>query len=374
MSDAISPVELREAVRPVLTNLRQDTWPIPEEQGRGFDAGLWSQGTELGWFQLAVPEDADGLGLGIEHLAVLHEELGRALGSVPFLSTVLATQAIVDKLATKDAAALIERIVAGELRAAVALPQTHGSLDRDGSGKLAGRVRDVLFADVADTLVLPVANGAALAIVRVDAAGVSVEKRSLVDLTRSMGDVVVSDLDLLDCTVIDMEPADWDRLLDHAAIALAAESVGAAQAIFEVTLAYLNTREQFGRLIGSFQALKHRMADWKCRLEVAAALVRSAPALAGAVEGSAAASGAKAYCCDTFAGVAADAIQLHGGIGFTWEHPCHLFLKRAKLNQQLFGGSAFHKDRVARLALARLVPTSEKVAGTIGAANLTRQL
>jgi alkylation response protein AidB-like acyl-CoA dehydrogenase len=361
MSDAISPLELREAVRPVLTDLRHDTWPIPEEQGRGVDAELWAQAAELGWLQLAIPEAADGLGLGIEHMAVLHEELGRALGSVPFLPTVLATQVIANKLEGESATVLLERIGSGEMKAAVALPQTHASLQRAPDGTLSGRVPDVLFADVADTLLLPVADGAALAIVPVGAAGVTIEKRALVDLTRSSADVVVDGLDPANWTVIEMEPTDWDRLLDHAALALAAEAVGAAQAIFEVTLTYLNTREQFGRLIGSFQALKHRMADWKCRLEVAAALVRSAPALVAAdgAEVSAAASGAKAYCCDTFAGFAADAIQLHGGIGFTWEHPCHLFLKRAKLGQQLFGSSAFHKDRVAGLAFARSAPTSD---------------
>jgi alkylation response protein AidB-like acyl-CoA dehydrogenase len=361
MSDAISPLELRDAVRPVLTDLRQDSWPIPEEQGRGFDAPLWSQAVALGWFQLAVPEEADGLGLGVAHLAVLHEELGRALGSVPFLPAVLATQVVVEKLGPATGRELLDRIASGDMRAAIALPQTHSSLRRDGD-RLSGRVADVLFGDVADTLLLPVDDGAALAIVPAGAVGVSIAKRALVDLTRSNADVIVSGLDRAACTIIEMAADDWERLLDHAAIALAAEAVGAAQAIFDVTLAYLNTREQFGRLIGSFQALKHRMADWKCRLEVASALVRSGPALVAAGD-SAAASGAKAYCCDTFAGFAADAIQLHGGIGFTWEHPCHLFLKRAKLNQQLFGSSAFHKDRVAGLALAHAVPTSDQPGG-----------
>ena len=354
MSDMIEPEELRDAVRPVLTDLRDNTWPVPGEDGRGMDEALWQQCAELGWLQLSIPEDRDGLGLGIAHLRVVYEEMGRSLGSVPYLSTMLAVEALSKAGAQPGVAAHLEAIAAGKCRAAVALADTHASLEVSGEGKLSGRVADVLFADVADILLLPVRNNGqhGLAILPAGNPAVEIRKRGLIDLTRSSADVAVSPVDAGDLDIIELDAGMWAGLLDHAAVGLACDSTGATEALFDLTLEYLNTREQFGRLIGSFQALKHRAADWKCRAEVAAALARQAAMRVNAkdAEASATASGAKFNACDLFAAFSGDAIQLHGGIGFTWEHPCHLFLKRAKLNQQLFGNSTFHKERVARLA------------------------
>ena len=142
-----------------------------------------------------------------------------------------------------------------------------------------------------------------------------------------------------------------ERLMDHAALALAADSIGGAAAIFDITLEYLKTRRQFDRPIGSFQALKHRCATLRIRQRAAeASLLRAREASTGGIERpSTAASIAKFEACDAYLAIAAQAIQLHGGIGFTWEHSCHLFLKRAKLNQVMFGSSGWHQDRVASL-------------------------
>ena len=147
---------------------------------------------------------------------------------------------------------------------------------------------------------------------------------------------------------------------------LACDAVGGAAALLELTVDYLKVREQFGRPIGSFQALKHRAADWKVKIEATAALARHAGALlsAGSADASAAASSAKAYAVDTYAAFCGDAVQLHGGMGFTWEHPCHVFLKRAKLSQQLYGSSTAHKERAARFAFDQIEEDSLAQAGT----------
>ena len=361
MSDTIDPVELRDAVRPVLTDLRADSWRIPGEDGRGFDTALWQQCAELGWLQLAVPEAQGGLGLGLAHLAILYEELGRALGSVPFLDTMLAVEAITAGNAGKSGEEILGAISAGECRAAIALPQVHEVLESDGK-HLSGRVDNVLFGDNADIVLLPFveAGKRALAIIPGDVDGLTRSKRNLVDLTRSAADLTADEIDIAKCTVLSLDNGAWASLLDHAAVGIACDATGAAEADFEITLEYLKTREQFGRLIGSFQALKHRAADWKCRFETASALTRQAARLTSQDKGaSASASGAKAVACDMFAGLSADAIQLHGGIGFTWEHPCHLFLKRAKLNQQLFGDRIFHQERLAELAFGPVLQAAE---------------
>jgi alkylation response protein AidB-like acyl-CoA dehydrogenase len=141
-----------------------------------------------------------------------------------------------------------------------------------------------------------------------------------------------------------------NRLIDHAALALACESNGAAQTIFDKTIEYMKTRTQFDKPIGSFQGLKHRVATHKVKMEASKAATRAAVQhVVTNDEGSKWASIAKFSACDTYEAVAYDAVQLHGGIGYTWEHDCHLFLKRAKLNQQLFGDTQWHRDRTATL-------------------------
>lgn len=358
MSDTIEIEELRDSVRQVLVDHRGDTWSIPDEGGRGLDRALWEQMAQLGWLALAVPEDRGGLGLGMAHLAVLYEELGRELASVPVLPTLMVAQAIAAH--GSGAETLLAAIADGSSLAAIALPGSHGLLSRGTDGTVSGTLRHVLFADVADLLAVPVdVDGhSVLALVPAATSGVTVTGRQLVDLTRSSADVAFDGVRIEDCTMLPLAAADWAGLEDHAAIGIASDAVGASAAIFEMTLDYLKTREQFGRAIGSFQALKARMADWKARAEAMTALVRHAAAgiAAQRPDASAAAAGARAYAAQVGAALAGDAIQLHGGIGFTWEHPCHLFLKRAKLNEQLFGSPTYHKERVAWLAFADHAP------------------
>lgn len=356
MSDGLDIGELRQAIREVLADRSGGVIAIPEDEGRGLDRALWSEMAGLGWLALPIAEDFGGLGLGLPHLAVLYEELGRELASVPILPTMLAAAAIGTHGSAEQQARWLPAMATGECLAAIALPGAEAPVRRDGA-TLLGVVDHVSFANVADLLLVPVAgaDGAqSLALIARDAPGLGVTPRPLVDLTRSMGRIT---LDGVPAEAVDwLEPGDagWAALLDHAALGLACDAIGGSDELLERTNEYLKIREQFGRPIGSFQALKHRMADWKVRIEAVRTLVRQAALVVdgGQADASQRASGAKSYACDVYAGFAADAVQLHGGIGFTWEHPCHLFLKRAKLSQQLFGNGKFHKDRVATLAFA----------------------
>ena len=356
MSDGLDIGELRQAIREVLADRAGGVIAIPEDEGRGLDRALWQEMAGLGWLALPIGEAFGGLGLGLAHLAVLYEELGRELASVPALPTMMAAAAISRHGSGDQQARWLPAIAGGECLAAIALPGEDAPVRRSGAA-LSGVVDHVSFADVADVLLVPVVgpDGAiSLALIARDAPGVTVTARPLVDLTRSMAQIV---LDGVPAEAVDwLEPgeAGWTALLDHAALGLACDAIGGSDALFERTNEYLKLREQFGRPIGSFQALKHRMADWTVRIAAARALVRQAATVIGSAQAgsSETASGTKAYACDIYAGFAADAVQLHGGIGFTWDHPCHWFLKRAKLSQQMFGNSKFHKERVAALAFA----------------------
>ena len=351
MSDMLGLDELREAVRGVLADRAPDTIHIPDESGRGLDRKLWKDMAALGWLGLAVPEEYGGLGLGVAHLSVLYEELGAHLASVPILETMIAVTVLTRHGDAEARARWLPAIVAGECLAAVAMPDEGGFLSIGPGNRIAGVLDHIAFADVATLLLVPVrsAGGTALALLPADLAGLTVTARPVVDLTRSLARI---DVNSVVPSMLSLAPADWDVMVDHAAMGIACDAVGGAAALLELTIKYLNVREQFGRPIGSFQALKHRAADWKVKIDATTALARHAAALIGARDpgGSATASEAKAYAVDTYAAFAGDAVQLHGGIGFTWEHPCHLFLKRAKLSQQLYGNSIAHKDRAARCA------------------------
>ncbi|MBL8546426.1 MAG: acyl-CoA/acyl-ACP dehydrogenase [Hyphomonadaceae bacterium] len=349
MDEALDLLELRNAIRGAL-NDRAIT--IPGEQGRPVDRELWSDMAALGWLGLGVSADDGGLGQGYAHLAVLHEELGRITASAPTLTTLTAASLIAahgSSVLRKD---VLPDIVSGALTASVADPLRTKVSMRDG--RISGMVEDVLFAADVDLLLAPTEAG--FVVIRTAQEGVKVTSQAIVDLTRRVARVQLDAVSVSKDSAIGLNAAGRANVEDQLAVAVACDAVGGAQAIFERTIDYLGIREQFGRPIGSFQALKHRAAHWKVQLEAAAALVRQAALAVGAKESaSALASSAKFYACDLYAAVAEDAIQLHGGIGFTWEHPCHLYLKRAKFNQVLFGSSTAHKERIARLAFTESV-------------------
>jgi alkylation response protein AidB-like acyl-CoA dehydrogenase len=331
---------LRDAVRTLLAK-RSDSAAVRRaaEQAHGYDAELWQVLCEqIGVAGLAVPERFGGLGAGRREVQLVMEELGRALTPSPLLGSVVATALLVG-LDDEDAAArLLPRLAAGTV-AAVAWADESGDWGRGAfavaDGRLDGTAHYVLDGDTAEIL-LAVADGA---VYEVDPAAALRARTPTMDVTRRLASVRLSD-----APARRLGPADAAAALagavDEAVVALAGEQVGAAAAAFEMTVEYAKVRHQFGRPIGSFQALKHRMADLHVLLEAA----RSAAYAAAA--GAVLPSVAKAYCSEAFHTIAAETIQLHGGIAITWEHDAHLYFKRAHASAQLFGAPAAHLARL----------------------------
>ncbi|MBA2945731.1 acyl-CoA dehydrogenase family protein [Streptomyces himalayensis] len=357
--------ELRRTVRAFLA----DTSPENEvrrlmETPEGFDRALWRRmGTELGLQGLAVPEEYGGAGCGPVEVGVVMEEMGRALLCAPFLSSaVLATTTLLrcdDEDARKR---LLPGLASGELVATLALTEDSARWDAEavqltaresaGCWLLTGHKTFVLDGATAD-VVLTVArtrDGIGVFWVDGDAAGLTREPLPTMDPTRRQARLDYHDVR---ATRLRTHGDGWDlvsEVLDRAAVALAAEQVGVASRALDMAVEYAKVRHQFGRAIGSFQAVKHLLAD--VLLEVESARAAAHYALLAA-EGDdrelpAVASLAKAFCSDACVQAAAENIQVHGGIGFTWEHPAHLYLKRAKTSQLLFGDPAYHRERLAQ--------------------------
>ena len=340
---------------------------------RGYDPATWAQlSEELAWTALTIPERYGGLGLSYLDLYPLMEEIGRALLCAPFLSTVgLGANALMIGGSEAQKELYLPGIAAGETRATLAFAETNGRMDaagveasyvRNGAGYLlSGAKTYVLDGHTADLLIVaarserstgPGADGVSVFLVPDDADGVKRKWLPTMDQTRRLASVELQDVTVPDDALLGDEGRGWrlcERTLDLARIALAAEQVGAAEMCLEMSVEYAKVRKQFGRPIGSFQAIKHKCADMLTLVESARSAAFYASALAtqdgeGLEE---AASSAKAYCSDAFFHCAAEMIQIHGGIGFTWEHPAHLYFKRAKATENLFGGPTFHRERVA---------------------------
>ena len=319
---------LRDAVRNLLAK-RSDSAAVRRavEQPKGYDEDLWQQLCEqIGVAALGIPETFGGAGAGRAETGVVLAELGRALTPAPMLgSAVLAAQFL---LALGDQAGcerLLPRIAAGAV-AAVA------PVDEDGTA------RYVLDGDTAEILLVVDGKSAA----EVEPNAVARTHTPAMDPTRRLAQVTPGDAARTALT--GDAAAALSQARDEACIALAAEQVGAAARIFELTVEYTKVRHQFGRPIGSFQALKHRMADLHVLLE--AARSASSAAVAGALLPSV----AKAYCSEAFQTIAGEAIQLHGGIAITWEHDAHLYFKRAHGSAMLFGAPDEHLATLASAA------------------------
>jgi alkylation response protein AidB-like acyl-CoA dehydrogenase len=332
---------LQDAVRTLLAK-RSDSAAVRRavREPRGYDATLWKVLCEqIGVAALAVPERFDGVGAGLRELQLVTEELGRTLTPAPMLGSAVLAATLLTELAD-DAVGerLLPRVAEGEI-AAVAWADSagrwaDGAVDADGDS-LTGDAHFVLDGDVADVL-LVVADGA---VYEVDPSQAERVHTPTMDLTRRLAVVRFDGVAGIRIGPADARPA-LHAALDRAVVALAAEQVGAAAAILEMTVAYTKVRHQFGRPIGSFQALKHRMADLHVLLEAA----RSAAYAAG--NGTLHPSAAKAYCSEAFQTIAGEAIQLHGGIAITWEHDAHLYFKRAHGSAALFGAPRDHLRRL----------------------------
>jgi alkylation response protein AidB-like acyl-CoA dehydrogenase len=335
----------------------------------GYETALWQQiSGELGWCGLAIPESFGGAGLGWVELCILQEEQGRRLAASPFFATVALGAALVRECASAaQQAELLTHIAGGGLRLACALggpdgrPAPQGvtvSLASGPEGLVLSGVSDfVIHADSADLLlVLARGDGAqelSLVMLPPTSQGVRREPHVMLDLTRPMSRVTFTNVRLGADALLGERgtaAAGIGRALDLARVALASEALGGAERVLEMTTEYAKQRLQFGRAIGSFQALKHRLADMMIEVEAA----RSAAWYAACVADESpqelpeAAAIAKSYCCDAFYNCAAGAIQLHGGIGFTWEHDAHLYFKRARASATLLGSPAWQREQLLR--------------------------
>lgn len=321
---------------------------FPADQLKPAREASWPLIAEMGWLLLPLPEDAGGLGLGRDASAAIHYELGRVLSTAPLLPALLAVQALGASETLADKAGWIERACGGELITASLLP---GGVSAHSDGALAGRLAAVPDADMAGH-VLVLAPGLA-ALVALDAPGVSVSERKLWDESRRLFDVSLDGARIDPALVLAKgEAADAlaGRLQGDLLLALAADALGGATAALDMSIEYLKTRKQFGRPLAMFQALKHRAADLKAQVIAAEALLwsRALDDAATTIDLGA----LKALACDVYRMVVEEAIQFHGGIGLTEEHPCHLFMKRAMLNLQLGGGTDHWREQAGRQALA----------------------
>ena len=327
----------------------------------GNPADLWKAVGEQGWLAVLVPEEHDGLGLGLLDAQVVARAFGAGAVPGPWLATVLAGEAIRLAGSAEQAARLLPRIAAGETVATVALRATGASYGVTGvgvtataDGVLTGSASPVEYPQVAETIVVAAtepAGGVGLYLVTPGAVGVGVTAKTSYDGTTRLGAVT------LDGAVGERLPgssvAVFTELVDRGAVLTAADLVGLSREALRRTVEYDKTRTQFGRPVGSFQALKHHLADLHLAVTMAEhAVLYAAHAVDEGLAGAAlAVSVAKSKAGDTAHDVTAAMIQYHGGIGYTWEHEAHFFYKRAKRECYAFGDAAAHRERVAALTI-----------------------
>ncbi len=353
--------ELRKTVRAFLDSKSSEAEVRRlMETEEGYDTAVWKQmGEQLGLQGLAIPEEYGGSGYSWIELGIILEEQGRRLLAAPYFSTVvLAASAL---LQSGDDAAKKEHlpgIASGETIATLAFTESNGRWDEEGitlsakGGKLNGEKMFVLDGHIANLIIVAAKGdkGTSLYAVQGDAAGLTKTALSTMDQTRKQAKLEFKDVE---GKLIGTEGQGWtvlEKVLDLAAVGLAAEQVGGAQFVLEMAVQYAKDRIQFGRPIGSFQAIKHKCADMLLEVESAKSAAYYAAWCAAEMndELPSVASLAKAYCSEAYFHAAAENIQIHGGIGFTWEHPAHLYFKRAKSSELLFGDPTYHRELLAQ--------------------------
>lgn len=365
----LSSISTSEAVR-----LAMDT-------ERGFDALLWEQiGTEMGWPLTHIPEEYDGLGLGFVELCILHEKMGQNLLCAPFFSTVAqgvnallvagtTEQKQAGLLAIAEGAARYAFAYSGGTRKVACDSVTASYTLTDEGAVLNGQYHYVIDGHTADFLVVAARqhgsvgdDAIALFTLPVDHPGISRRWTPSMDQTRKLASIELTDVTLNTSAIMRDAGNAGPHLNDILAlsnICLAAEQLGVAEKSLILTVEYIKERTQFGRVVGSFQAMKHKAADMMTKVEAARSAVYYAACIADEFvqnrplgqELQEAASIAKAYCCDAAFFNAGTAMQMHGGVGFTWEYDVHLYFKRAKAAQLSFGDSAWHKEKLAQILL-----------------------
>jgi len=334
---------------------------------------FWRQLADNGWLGITYPEDAGGSGLGLVDLVVLMEEIGRAVMPGPYPATVLlGGGAIAAAGSAEQRREWLPRIVAGEVKATLAVTEPNPRWDaagitataREARGgfALSGTKMFVPDAHLADVLVVAarsrdgstMEDGVSLFLVPKDMPGLSVRRLPSIDETRKLCEVTLDNVPVPGTALLGELHQGWaplQRVIDRAAVALSAEICGAAQRVLEMTVEYAKLRVAFGKPIGSYQGVKHKCADMLVEIENAKSLTYYAAWAVdeGAADAPLAVSMAKAAASDAGRKVCAAGIQLHGGIGMTWEHDLQLYLKRAKADEVAFGDASWHRERVAQL-------------------------
>jgi alkylation response protein AidB-like acyl-CoA dehydrogenase len=352
---------LRKSAREVLSE-RSTTGVVRAvmDSDTGFDEGLWSTIAELGWLGVAIPETEGGLGLGWIEQCILLEEAGRAILPSPYVSTVaLALPVVLLAEPSAERSRLLAGIAEGSLRVTLAALEEDGTWDVTSAGTTAAKDGDaysitgtkafVPDAHAAHELLVVAKTSAGYAIFSVPASEATVTQLPTLDSTRRLGEVV---LDGARGNLVATGAADvLRRALDRAAVAFAAEETGIAQQAMDLTVAYAKEREQFGKKIGTFQAVSHRLAEMLLLTESARSSVYYAAWALEEGTPDAPLASATARVAGIQAGrfATAEGIQLHGGIGFTWEHDMHLYYKRAKWDELYLGDEGIWRDRVADL-------------------------
>ncbi len=359
--------ELRRYARQWLDeNCPLGTVRLLMDTDRGYDPEHWAAIAEMGWLGMAIPSEWGGAGFTFLELFVLLEEQGRSLFCTPFLSTVVMAAGVIEEAGDdQQKREILSAIAAGELVATVAFTEPNGRWEAEGIAAeahprpgggwtLNGTKSFVLDGHIADLAVVAARTdrGVSLFLVPTGIDGLARGRLETMDQTRKQAEIKLADVQLASDALLGTEGAGWpilERMMQRAVVALSAEQVGGAQACLEMAVSYAKVRKQFGRPIGSFQAIKHKCADMLAQVESA----RSAAYYAGwAVsedneERPLMASLAKSYCSEAYFFAAAENIQIHGGIGFTWEHDAHLYFKRAKSSELLLGDPSFHREKIA---------------------------
>jgi alkylation response protein AidB-like acyl-CoA dehydrogenase len=339
------------------------------EDERGYSEELWKRMADLGWMGLIYPEEFGGAGLTMVDLVVILEEMGRAALPGPFFSTVcLGGLAILEAANQEQKQKFLPGLAAGNTKATLAVLEEEARWDEKGVKMLARKGKKgyslngiklfVPDAHVADMIVCAArtSDGPALFLVDRHQAGVTTTLLKTMDQTRKLCEVRFDKVQVGSEAVLGTPGKGWEalsRILGRSKVALCAEMCGGAQRVLDMSVEYAKMREQFGRPIGSFQAIQHKCANMLVQVESAkSATYYAAWAVANdAPEAPLAAAMAKAYCSDAYRQVTAEGIQVHGGIGFTWEHDIHIYFKRAKGSEVTFGDATWNRELVAQYTL-----------------------
>jgi alkylation response protein AidB-like acyl-CoA dehydrogenase len=339
------------------------------EKNNPYSEKLWAKLTEQGWTGLIFSEDVGGLGLEMVDLAVAFEEMGRALVPGAFLSTVPLAGCVIDRAGSPEQRNnYLGAICEGRSKATIAVLEENASWEIDAVRlaaaetsdglRLTGRKLFVGDANAADIIVTAARLGTALvlAVVETKSPGLSVEVMPSMDATRQLCEVTFNNVTVPSASVLAKGDAARNAIeyaLDAATLAISAEMVGGMQKVLDTSVEYAKTRKQFGKAVGQFQAVQHHCANMLLMAESARSAVYYAAWAMSNEPGQAslAVSIAKAYTSDAYREVGNLGIQVHGGIGFTWDEDIHFYYKRAKASELMFGDASFHRERIARLVV-----------------------